>query len=80
MTKTILKSAAVAAAVALMAGCASQGATVDQAMRKAEAAQAAANQAQQTATQALQTAREAQNTANANSQRIDRMFKASQMK
>lgn len=82
MTKTMLKSAAAAAALALMAGCASQGATskVDQAMRKAEAAQAAANQAQQTATQALQNSRQALQAAQANSERINRMFEASQRK
>jgi len=83
MTKTILKSAAVAASLALMAGCASQGADMsktDQAMRKAESAQAAANQAQQTATEALQTAREAKKNSQANSERINRMFKSSQAK
>jgi len=79
MMKTLLKTAAVVGVVAMMAGCANN-AKIDQAMRKAESAQAAANQAQQTATQALQTAREAKQAANANSQRISRMFEASQRK
>lgn len=82
MTKTMLKSAIVAVAMVMMAGCASQGmqAKIDQAMRKAEAAQAAANQAQQTATQALQVANEALECCQANSQRIERMFEVSQRK
>lgn len=80
MMKTMLKTAAVIGVVAMMAGCANNSAEIDQAMRKAEAAQAAANQAQQTATQALQTAREAKRASKANSERISRMFKSSQLK
>lgn len=83
MTKTAIKSAIVAGVLAVTAGCATSGVTqseLDQAMRKAEAAQAAANQAQQTATRALQTAREAKQCCKANSKRIERMFEASQRK
>lgn len=79
MMKTMLKTAAVIGVVAMMAGCANN-AKIDQAMRKADSAQSAANQAQQTATQALQTAREAKKASTANSQRINRMFEASQRK
>lgn len=83
MTKTMLKSAIVAGVLAVTAGCATQGvsqAEFDQAMRKAEAAQAAANQAQQTATNALEAAREAKQCCKANSQRLERMFEESQRK
>lgn len=83
MKKTVLKSAIVASVLGMTAGCATSGVTqaeLDQAMRKAEAAQAAANQAQQTAMQALEVAREAKQCCKANSQRIERMFEASQRK
>ncbi|HLQ86015.1 MAG TPA: Lpp/OprI family alanine-zipper lipoprotein [Salinisphaeraceae bacterium] len=82
MMKTVLKSAVVAGTLVIMAGCASNAGVdkIEQANRKAEAAQSTANDAKQTANQALQTAREAQQTSQANSQRIERMFKASQRK
>lgn len=87
MTKTVLKTSfavGIVAAVAGVSGCASSNGSMqsqlDQAMRKAESAQSTANEAQQTANQALQTANEAKSTSQANSQRIERMFKSSQQK
>ncbi|MDA3920271.1 MAG: Lpp/OprI family alanine-zipper lipoprotein [Salinisphaera sp.] len=84
MIKTVLKTAFVAGIVASAAGCATSNgpmqSQVDQAMRKAESAQSTANEAQQTANQALQTANEAKSMSQANSQRMERMFKTSQQK
>lgn len=76
MIKNVLKAAAVFGLVATFAGCASQGdlqSQVNQATRKAESAQ-------QTANQALQTANEAKSMAEANKQRMERMFKTSMRK
>ncbi len=85
MLKTMFKSTIVAGALVFTVGCASNAAMelepkVDQAMRKAESAQATANEAQRTANRAMQIAQEAKQAAQANSQRIERMFEASQRK
>ena len=83
MIKTVLKSAIVAGVVVTAAGCASTSdlqSQMDQTARKAESAQSTANEAQQTANQALQTANEAKSMAEANKQRMERMFKTSMRK
>ncbi len=83
MIKTLFKSTIVAGALLFTVGCASNAAMepkVDQAMRKAESAQTTANEAQRTANRAMQTAQEAKQASQANSQRIERMFEASQRK
>lgn len=84
MTKTLLKSTFVVGVVVAAAGCAhnqeEHQAQIDQAMRKAESAQATANEAQSTANRAMQAAQEAQSASQANSQRIERMFETSQRK
>ncbi len=87
MIKTVLKTTLAAGLVIGLAGCASDAAMQSQAQQTAEAAQASADAAQQkadaaqqTANEALQAANKAQATAEANSQRMERMFQASQRK
>lgn len=90
MTKTFLKSGLAVGAAVVISGCAASGGqmtTAEKAMNKAESAQQTANQAMQVSKTALQRANAAQSTANkalntaqANSERMRRMFQQSKMK
>lgn len=91
MVNKWIKTAAVAALVAGVAGCSHTHeelqAQIDEAMRLAQSAQSTAQSAQSTAQSAQQAAQSAQAAAQeakaccqANSQRIERMFEASMRK
>ncbi|MDN5862674.1 MAG: Lpp/OprI family alanine-zipper lipoprotein [Salinisphaera sp.] len=90
MTGKWIKMAGVAVLVASAAGCANNDelkAQVQKAMQMAESAQSTANSAQSTAQsaqataeQAMSAAQEAQACCQANSKRIERMFKTSMRK
>ncbi|MDN6179661.1 MAG: Lpp/OprI family alanine-zipper lipoprotein [Halomonas subglaciescola] len=84
--KTTLKMSAAAASLAILAGCASNGA-LDEVKQTAESAQADAAEAQSTASQALNTANQAQRDARAalqmsekNREEMNRMFERSMQK